>query len=74
VLHGPDGKVEWQLHNKDFHPVAGSGKGAPLRLPARTELEQPREKADLRVRWEKQEHGVDLPDDRFTMAIPAGLP
>jgi hypothetical protein len=78
VLRGPDGKVDWQLENKDFRSVPGppgadGAPGAPLRLPGRTSFEQPREQADLVVRWEKQEHGVALDPAAFTMEIPAGL-
>lgn len=67
------GNVDWKLENKDFHAVTGAGGGS-FRLAQRTRFEQPAAKGDLRVRWEKQEVNLDLPDAAWTIDVPAGLP
>lgn len=67
------GNVDWKLENKDFHDVSGAAGGS-FRLARRTRFEQPAAKGDLRVRWEKQEINLELPDAAWTIDVPAGLP
>lgn len=67
------GEIQWRIENKDFRAVKGAD-GTTMRLPEKTRFEQPAAKGDLRVRWEKQELNVDLPEQAWQLTPPAGLP
>lgn len=67
------GNLEWRLENKDFRAVKAAD-GTTVRLPERTRFEQPAAKGDLRVRWEKQQINVELPDQAWQLEPPPGLP
>lgn len=72
------GNIDWRLTNKEFKPITGAD-GQPYRLPARSRLEQPREKGDLTVRWLDERNGVkrvvnlDLNQTLFSVPVPSGL-
>jgi len=66
------GDVVWALHNKQF-AVVHSPDGATARLPGKTRFEQPARKADLVVVWRRRQLNLPLADDKFALAIPAGL-
>lgn len=84
------GKVLWRLENKDFktleagaagdeeNPDAKNGTdGADARVwrvPEKTRFTQPQDKTDLLVRWVERTLNPALSEDKFRMAIPAGLP
>ena len=68
-----DGKVEWKLSNKDFGKATAESGGA-IRLPGKTRFEQPAEKADLIVDWDKRQVNLELADELFVLEPPDGLP
>ncbi len=67
-----DGKVEWELTNKEFFDTKGDD-GNEMRLPAKTRFEQPKEKADLTIRWDDQSVNTEVNPEGFQMELP-GLP
>jgi hypothetical protein len=73
VVRDAGGQVLWNLQNKDFRELE-SVDGIEFRAPARTRLEQPREKADLIVRWVERTFNPALDPQKFQMSIPPGLP
>jgi hypothetical protein len=67
------GNVLWRLRNKDFEPLA-TQDGRTFRVPQKSQLEQPQEKADLLVQWKKRVLNLDIETAKFDMEIPPGLP
>lgn len=67
-----EGKVEWELTNKEFF-TKKSDDGTEMRLPAKTRFEQPKEKADLTIRWDDLNVNTEVNPDGFHMELP-GLP
>lgn len=67
------GNVLWRLRNKDFEPLAAQD-GRTFRVPEKSQLEQPQEKADLLVQWKKRILNLDIETAKFDMEIPPGLP
>jgi outer membrane lipoprotein-sorting protein len=67
-----EGKVDWELTNKEFSVHQGDD-GQALRLPAKTRFEQPKAKADLTVRWDERNINIELAPEKFVMELP-GLP
>jgi hypothetical protein len=65
-----DGELEWKLTNKEF-AVHKDAKGTAFRLPAKTRFQQPKEKAEVTIRWAEREINQPLSEDKFTMEIPA---
>lgn len=80
-LDGGDGDTD---KSSAGNAQAGSGSGEPAssaragkqiwRVPQKTRFTQPQDKADLVVRWLDRTLGAALPEDKFRMAIPPGLP
>jgi hypothetical protein len=62
------GRVLWRVTHEGF---ADRGQGA--RLPERTFLDEPPQKADARIRFLAREVNPALPDGIFTLAAPAGI-
>ncbi len=73
VLENADGRVQWELENRDFETVQGAD-GTTFRAPARSRFQQPAEDADLAVRWEEREANTELNPAAFHLDVPAGLP
>jgi hypothetical protein len=69
-VRGPDGKVQFRIRHKDFHPVK-TPTGAIVRLPGKSFFEQPGN--DALIKWKEQEVDVDLPGEKFQFELPAGL-
>jgi hypothetical protein len=70
-LVGSDGKVRWSVANKDFVEVAGH------RVPGKTSFKSPTNQEDLLIDWGaagSRKVNDQLPDDKFKLAAPAGLP
>lgn len=67
------GNVLWRLRNKGFEAVRAQD-GRTFRVPEKTQLEQPQEKADLLVQWKKRILNLDIETAKFDMDIPPGLP
>ncbi len=70
-LVGTDGKVRWSVANKDFVDVAGH------RVPGKTSFKSPANQEDLLIDWGapgNRKVNDQLPDDKFKLVAPAGLP
>jgi hypothetical protein len=67
------GNVLWRLRNKGFEPL-GAQDGRTFRVPEKSQLEQPQDKADLLVQWKKRVFNLDIETAKFDMEIPPGLP
>ena len=72
TVWGADGEVDWELTNKEFSDQQRED-GTEIRLPGKTRFEQPKEKADLSIRWDERTVNTQLSDDKFFMELP-GLP
>jgi hypothetical protein len=72
IVRDARGNVEWIVQNKGFRDVT-SADGTTLRAPQKTRFEQPKEKADLVIRWREHVLNPDLPPDKFNMYVPVGL-
>lgn len=73
VVSDAEGKRLWSLQNKGFRVIQGAD-GNSYRVPTKTRFKQPREKADLLVRWVERTINPTLGDDKFQMSIPPGIP
>jgi hypothetical protein len=67
------GNVLWLLRNKGFETLSAQD-GRTFRVPGKSQLEQPQEKADLLVQWKKRVFNLDIETAKFDMEIPPGLP
>lgn len=67
-LKGADGKVQWSVANTDFTNVGG------FRVPGKTRFRSPENQEDLIVDWKERQVNVALPDDKFVLQAPTGLP
>jgi hypothetical protein len=67
------GQVVWRVENANFSDVKDAA-GKPHRVPGKSRLLQPAQKADLLVEWEQRELNVELDAGKFELAPPAGLP
>lgn len=72
VLRDAQGRVLWNLDNKDFHTVT-SEDGVAFRVPEKTRFKQPQESADLLVRWGERTVNLPLDPAKFVIDVPAGL-
>ncbi|HTE51001.1 MAG TPA: hypothetical protein VK698_09045 [Kofleriaceae bacterium] len=72
VVVDAQGAVDWKLANKDFRAVTASD-GKVFRVPDASHFEQPRQKADLQVRWKDRKLNMELDRAKFELALPAGL-
>lgn len=73
VVKDSQGQVDWKLENKDFRSVTAKD-GRSLRVPQATHFEQPRQKADLQVRWQERTINLAIEAAKFEMAVPENLP
>jgi hypothetical protein len=69
TMWAPDGAVEWKLTNKDFSATKTEDDKS-IRLPARTRFEQPRDKAELTIRWIDRQINAELDPEKFHFAMP----
>jgi hypothetical protein len=67
------GNVLWRLRNKGFEALR-TQDGRTFRVPEKSQLEQPQDKADLLVQWKKRVFNLDIETAKFDMEIPPGLP
>ncbi len=72
-LKDAGGGVVWKVENTDFSSVKDAA-GAEHRVPGKSRLTQPAQKADLLVEWEQRDLNVELSADKFQLEPPAGLP
>jgi hypothetical protein len=72
-LKDAGGGVVWKVENTDFSTVK-DGSGAAHRVPGKSRLTQPAQKADLLVEWEERTLNPELPAESFQLTPPAGLP
>ena len=68
----PDGAIAWQVKNAEFGPVTDEA-GKTHRIPKKTKLESPRQKADLEVVWGERKFNQPIDQERFVLEVPAGL-
>jgi hypothetical protein len=68
---GPDGKTRWSVANTDFAKRDGSGD---RRVPGKTRFKSPAQNQDLLVEWNQFEANAQIPDSKFQLQIPQGLP
>ena len=73
VVRDAQGQIDWKLENKNFREVK-SADGAVFRVPGASHFEQPRQKADLQVRWKERKLNPTLEPSKFELTLPAGLP
>jgi hypothetical protein len=71
-LVGPDGKMEWQVDNKDFTDVSDA-KGGKHRRPGKTRFQTSAQNGDLIIDWNSVEVNVDIEPKKFVLALQ-GLP
>jgi hypothetical protein len=67
------GNVLWRMRNKGFETLSARD-GRTFRVPGKSQLEQPQDKADLLVNWKKRVLNLDIETAKFDMEIPPGLP
>ncbi|MEZ4361657.1 MAG: hypothetical protein R3B48_15830 [Kofleriaceae bacterium] len=72
-LKDPSGAVVWRVAHTEFIDVKDAA-GTPRRVPSKSRLEQPGQKADLLVEWDQQDVNPELDASRFELVPPAGLP
>lgn len=72
VVVDAQGAVDWKLQNKRFGPVTAKD-GQVVRVPEATRFEQPKQKADLQVRWKERTLNLAIDDAKFKMDVPPGL-
>lgn len=73
VVRDAQGQVDWKLENKSFREVK-SADGVVFRVPGASHFEQPRQKADLQVRWKERKLNPTLEASKFELTLPEGLP
>jgi hypothetical protein len=72
VVVDAQGAVDWKLENKGFSAVTGMD-GRPHRVPEASHFAQPKQKADLQVRWKERTLDRELDRSKFTLEVPTGL-
>jgi outer membrane lipoprotein-sorting protein len=72
-LRDRSGIVVWKVENTDFTNLKDAA-GTAHRVPGKTRLTQPAQKADLLVEWEDRALNVALSADKFELVPPQGLP
>jgi hypothetical protein len=72
-LAGADGKQVWSVENTDFGDV-NDAAGVAHRLPGKSRLKAPGEKADLLVEWHERTLNPTIAPEKFVLTPPAGLP
>lgn len=69
VVRDAQGAVDWKVQNKGFRALT-AGDGRTVRVPQATRFEQPRQKADLQVRWEERKLNAALNESAFRRQPP----
>lgn len=73
-LKGPDGVAEWSVRNASFGE-AKDPDGKDHRVPGKSRFTSPtKQKADLTVEWRERTVNLTIDPQKFTIAVPAGLP
>jgi hypothetical protein len=73
-LVGPDGTPEWSVKNAAFDN-ARDPDGKDHRVPGKSRFTSPsKQKADLTVEWRQRTVNPTIDPQKFTIAVPAGLP
>ena len=73
-LIGPDGQAEWSVKNAAFDN-AKDPDGKDHRVPGKSRFSSPnKQKADLTVEWRERTVNLAIDPQKFTIAVPAGLP
>ena len=72
VVRDGQGAVDWKVQNKSFRPLRAAD-GKIIRVPNATHFEQPKQKADLQVRWKERTLNGTLNQAAFQREAPAGL-
>lgn len=67
------GEIEWRLQNKEFVTLRAED-GTELRVPKKSRFEQPKEKADLIVKWKTRTINLEIDDEKFEIQLPSGIP
>lgn len=65
-VRDPRDNIVWRIRHKGFHDVG------PVRLPKKSWFEE--SDSDAMIEWRKQELNIEIPDERFTLTLPTGLP
>jgi hypothetical protein len=72
VVVDAQGALDWKLENKGFRELTGKD-GRVVRVPDASHFEQPKQKADLQVRWKTRTLNSPLEASKFELTPPAGL-
>ncbi len=72
VVMDAQGAVDWKLENKGFRSVTGKD-GRAVRVPEASHFAQPKQKADLQVRWKDHTLNLDLDASKFELAVSREL-
>jgi hypothetical protein len=72
VVMDAQGRVDWKLENRGFRSVTGAD-GRAVRVPEASHFAQPKQKADLQVRWKEHTLNLELEASKFQLVPPAGL-
>jgi len=72
-LRNARNEIVWIVENKDFAPVVDEN-GKSVRMPKRTRMRQPDEKADLIVRWRQRKLNLTLGDEKFELTPDPSIP
>lgn len=66
------GKLIWRLENKAFSTIT-AGEQAYY-VPGKSRFRSPDADSDLIIEWASRVINLDIPDDKFSVNIPEGLP
>lgn len=72
VVRDAQGAVDWKLENKGFRAMKAAD-GRSIRVPEASHFEQPKQKADLQVRWKERTLNLSIEPAKFELSVPAGL-
>jgi hypothetical protein len=67
------GKTVWSVKNGEFENSPDANQG-DHRLPTKTQFKSPQQKADLVVEWGQRTINPQIPDSKFVVTVPDGLP
>ena len=71
-VKGADGTQEWRIDNSGFESVDDANRIA-FRVPGKSRLRSPGEKADLLVEWKQRALNLPLGDDKFVMDVDPSI-
>lgn len=63
------GKTDWKLVNKSFKNLEGVD-GKVFRAPSKSRFEQPKQKADLIVKWVERKVNLPLGPEKWALELP----